>query len=113
MSSWIKKNIISVTKGDSLWTQLSLADSDGNEYVPDPGDVIIFSLKGSTDDSETPILQKHISPETLELRLDPEDTDIEIGDYWYDIEVTLTNGFRDTVVGPCKFKITHQVTNVR
>lgn len=47
MSSWIKKNIISVTKGDSLWTQLSLSDSDGNEYVPDSGDVIIFSLKGA------------------------------------------------------------------
>lgn len=113
MASWIKKNIISVTKGDSLWTKLSLADSDGNQYIPDPGDVIIFSLKTSTSDSENPIVQKQISPDTLELRLDPEDTDINVGDYWYDIEVTLTNGFRDTVVGPCKFKITNQVTNVR
>lgn len=113
MSSWIKKNIVSVTTGDSLWTSIDLVDSDGNEYVPDPNDVIVFSLKSSTDDSEDPILQKRISPETLELRLNPEDLELPVGDYWYDIEVTLNNGFRDTVVGPARFKITPQVTNVR
>jgi hypothetical protein len=55
---------------------------------------------------------KKIDPETLELRLDPADNDWPPGDYYYDIEVTLTNGFVDTVVGPCKYKITPQVKNV-
>jgi pseudouridine-5'-phosphate glycosidase len=30
MSSWIKKNIVSVTTGDSLWTSIDLVDSNGN-----------------------------------------------------------------------------------
>lgn len=113
MASWIKKNIISVTRADSLWTKLQLADSDGNEYIPDPNDVIKFALKTSTDDSEEPIVSKIIPNDTLELRLDPEDTDYPVGDYYYDIEITLTNGFVDTVVGPCKFKITPEVGNWR
>lgn len=113
MSSWIKKNIISVTRADSLWTKLQLTDSDGNEYIPDPGDLIRFALKTSTRHTEEPLVTKIINPETLELRLNPEDTDLEYGDYWYDIEVTLTNGFVDTVVGPCKFKITDEVGNWR
>lgn len=109
MSSWIKKNIISVTEGDSLWTKLSLVDSDGNDYVPDPNDIIRFALKKSTKDSEAHLVEKIIPNDTLELRLDPEDTNFPPGDYYYDIEVTLNNGFVDTVVGPCKFKITPQV----
>lgn len=113
MSSWIKKNIISVTREDSLWTKLQLTDSDGHEYVPDPNDIIRFALKKTTEDSEEHLVEKIIPNDTLELRLDPQDTDFPPGDYWYDIEVTLTNGFVDTVVGPCRFKITPQVGNWR
>lgn len=113
MSSWIKKNIISCTKADSLWTKLELTDSDGNAYVPDPADEIWFSLKGSTDDVDEPLVMKRIDPETLELRLNPDDTDFGPGEFWYDVEVKLTNGFVCTVIPPTKFKITPQVKNVR
>lgn len=113
MSSWIKKNIISCTREDSLWTRLDLYDSDGNKYVPDPGDTIRFALKKTPDDNEEHLIEKTIPNDTLELRLDPEDTDLPVGEYWYDIEVVLTNGFTDTVVGPAKFKITPQVGNWR
>lgn len=112
MSSSIKNNIIKCTRADSLWTTITLTDADGNEYVPDPNDQIWFALKGSTDDSEEPLVLKKIDPETLELRLDPADNDHPPGTYWYDIEITLTNGFVTTVVGPCKYFITPQVKNV-
>ena len=109
MASWIKKNIISVVQGDSLWTKLDLTDSDNNPYVPDPNDKIRFALKRSTDPDEEPLVTKEIPYDTLELRLDPQDTTFPVGEYIYDIEIELTNGFVDTVVGPCRFKITDQV----
>ena len=113
MACWIKKNIISITKEDSLWTKLAITDADGNPYVPDPNDEIWFALKGSTNDSEQPLVLKRIDPETLELRLNPEDTAYGPGDFWYDIEMRLNNGFVDTIIPPTKFKITPQVKNVR
>lgn len=113
MSSWIKKNIISVTRADSLWTALTIQDANGDDYVPDPNDVIRFALKTSTSDEEEPLVSKIIPNDTLELRLNPEDTDFEAGTYWYDIEITLTNGYVNTIVGPAKFKITPEVGNWR
>lgn len=109
MASWIKKNIISVVQGDSLWTKLELTDSDNNPYVPDPNDKIRFALKRTTDPEEEPLVTKDIPYDTLELRLDPQDTNFPVGEYVYDVEIELTNGFVDTVVGPCRFKITDQV----
>lgn len=114
MANWIKKNIISVVRGDSLWTKLELTDANGDEYVPDPTDVIRFSLKRTTDDDEEPIVVKEIPPNTMELRLSQEDNDLPPGQYFYDIEATIMNGqFTNTVVGPCKYYITPQVGDKR
>lgn len=109
MAGWIKKNVVSVVQGDSLWTTLTLVDGEGNPYVPDPSDKIRFALKLTTDPEEVPLVTKDIPYDTLELKLDPQDTDFPVGDYVYDIEMELSNGFVDTVVGPCRFKITDQV----
>ena len=113
MASWIKKNVISCTRGDSFWTTLQLVDADGNAYVPDSGDYIRFSLKTSTDDNETPLVMKEIPPDTLELRLSPEETDFDPGIMFYDVEVVLNNGKVDTVIPPTKFIITPQVGDKR
>lgn len=114
MASWIKKNMIGVTRADSLWVQLSLTDADGNEYVPAETDVIKFGLKQTTSDEERPFVEKIIPNDTLELKLTPEDTDREPGLYWYDVEVTMGDGtFVDTVIPPTKFKILEEVGNWR
>ena len=113
MANWIKKNIIGLTRADSMKLKLNLADSQGNEYIPDDGDVIKFGLKTTTDDTEKPMIEKIISPESMMLELTPEETDIEPGDYYYDIEVTLSNGFVTTVIPPTKFKILPEVGNWR
>lgn len=114
MSSWIKKNVISCTRGDSLWTTLELIDADGNIYQPDPRDYIRFSLKTSTDDEEEPLVMKEIPTDTLELRLLPEETDFDPNSpYFYDVEVVLNNGKVDTVIPPTKFIITPQVGDKR
>ena len=114
MANWIKKNVISVVRGDSLWTKLELKDLNGDPYVADPTDIIRFSLKTSTNDDEEPLVVKEIPPDTMELRLSQEDNDLPPGDYYYDIEATIMNGqFTNTVVGPCRYKITPQVGDKR
>jgi hypothetical protein len=38
MAYWIKKNVIGLVRGDSMWVNITLYDPDGNEYIPDPQD---------------------------------------------------------------------------
>ena len=111
MACWIKKNTIGLVRGDSLWATITLTDSDGNPYSPDPNDSIRFALKRSPQDPDEDILLiKEIDPTTLELRIDPEDTKhLPFGQYSYDIEITLTNGFRDTFIGPAPFKLLEEI----
>ena len=113
MANWIKKNIIGLTRGDSMKVKLNLVDSQGNEYVPDPHDIIKFGLKTSTDDEERPMIEKIISPETMMLELTAEESDIDPGEYFYDVEVTMNTGFVTTVIPPTKFKILPEVGNWR
>ena len=40
------------------------------------------------------------------FELDPEDTeDVDIGNYYYDVEVNTADGRVDTIIGPAKFKV--------
>ncbi len=111
MAYWIKKNVIGLVRGDSMWVNISLEDPYGNEYIPDPGDKLRFALKKDPSDSDDDLLFiKEIDPTTMELHIDPGDLDhLPFGDYWYDIEITLTNGFRDTFLGPAKFKLLAEI----
>lgn len=113
MGSWIKKNIIRCTKGDSLWTKLSLKSADDTEYIPDPNDRIRFALKKNLDD-ENVLIMKEIPTDTLELRLNAADTEqLDVGEYYYDVEIQLTNGYIDTIIeataGKPNFRVTVEV----
>ena len=108
MSCTIKKNVIKLTKGDSLTTKISITDSEGNVYEPDPADRIRFAIKKNYDD-EIPIIIKDIPYDTLVLRLESADTKLlEPGDYHYDIEITMTDGSVDTFIEN-KFIVTNEV----
>lgn len=111
MAYWIKKNVIGLVRGDSMWLNISLEDPQGNEYIPDPEDKIRFALKKSPlDPDEEILLVKEIDPAIMELHIDPEDTkSFPFGEYWYDLEITMTNGFRDTFIGPAKFKLLEEI----
>lgn len=109
MSCRIKKNVVFLTRGDSFWTKVSLFDKDGNEYVPDPNDSIRFAMSDKVNMND-PLIVKTIPSDTLELRLDPEDTkELDVGTYWYDVEITLNNGFVDTFITPTKFILTDEI----
>lgn len=109
MSVNIKKNVIFMTRGDTLRTKIQIFDSDGNEYIPSGTDKIRFALKRDYNDEE-PLIYKDIDLDTMELHLEPQDTKEfeQPSDYVYDIQLTLSNGDIITFISS-KLKIVEEV----
>lgn len=100
MSASIKKNVITITQGDTLDTTLKLYTSDDEEYIPSEGDVIRFACKASYKDS-TPLIYKVIPNSTLQLRLESEETKkltARAKPYVYDIQITFADGTVNTFI---------------
>lgn len=109
MACTIKNNIIKLTQGDSLVTKVTITSADGTEYIPVEEDSIRFALKKDYTDKKT-LIVKEIPWDTCILRLDPTDTrSLPVGEYRYDIEITLSDGTVDTFIPWTKFIITEQV----
>ena len=109
MSCKIRKNVITITRGDTLITKVNITDAEGKEYTPDSADSIRFALKKNYDD-ETPLIVKTIPFDTLTLELTSAETKLlDIGEYRYDIEITMSNGVVDTFIPWKKFIVTEEV----
>lgn len=106
----ISGTTITMTRGDTLRAILELKDEDGNVYTPLRDDRIRFAMKKNYDD-ETPLVIKEIPNDTLELHLEPKDTKnlAQPSTYFYDIEITYTNGDVDTFIDKAKLKLTEEV----
>lgn len=92
---------ITLTRGDSLPLQLTNLQKNDEPYNPDPEDVIRFAMKRKyKDPDEDVILVKDISPDTLILSIEPEDTkELPMGkSYVYDIQITDKYGFVATFI---------------
>lgn len=75
-------------------------------YVLDSGDEVIMSIDKERE-NKNPLIQKRVTEFTdgkAVITLTAEDTDVNPGDYYYDIQVNTADGRVDTVVGPAKFK---------
>lgn len=100
---------ITLTRGDSFYTQVGMKNEDGTEYTPQEGDSVRFALKRFYDDAE-PLIEKAIPIDTLILHLEPSDTkDLSFGEYVYDIELTKANGDVDTFIYKASFTIDNEV----
>lgn len=93
---------ITMVRGDTAIINISIEDSDGNEYVPEQGDLIRFAMKRRYSDPQ-PCLYIEIPKETMTLVIEPEDTkDLEagLGDviYRYDVELAKEDGSVDTFI---------------
>ena len=117
MSSKIKKNSISLTRGDTFRAKVGILLEDGTPYIPSAEDSLRFALKhpqlnndGTDYADKNPLILKTIPTDTMILQLDPADTkSLGFGDYVYDIEITLEDGTVDTFITSAPFKLTEEV----
>ena len=92
---------ITLTRGDSLPLQLTNLKKNNQPYTPDPEDAIRFAMKRKyKDPDEDVVLVKEISPDTLILSIEPEDTkQLPMGKtFVYDIQITDKYGFVSTFI---------------
>ena len=120
MSVRINRNIIQMTRGDTLLAQVKInvsTDSGVEPYEPQEGDTVRFALKhntmnlAKTEYTDTdPLILKDIPIDTLILALDPEDTkNLGFGEYVYDIQITLADGTVDTFIAEGRFVLKPEV----
>lgn len=116
MSFKVNKTTITLTRGDTLILHLNLT-VDGEPYESNPEDSIRFALKSDKvlankeySDKE-PLILKDIPTNTLELKIDPEDTkSLPFGNYKYDIEFRrASDGFVRTFIADADFVISREV----
>ena len=113
----ISGTTISLTRGDTLKVLLTFTTQNKNPYIPVAADRIRFALKSAkmnvnktefTD--KNPLILKDIPYNTMELKLDPEDTkNLPFGNYKYDLQITFANNEVDTFISNADFIITPEV----
>ena len=91
-----------LTKGDSCPFGVNIEG-----YEIQSGDTLTFSLVDKLGNE--PIFTKTI-PANQAFLFTPEETDIEVGEYYYDVQLDTATGMRFTVITPAKFLITEEVT---
>lgn len=104
-------NSIELTRGDSAYIRVPifLNNGEGDEYLLDPMDRLIFSLKKTISDTEY-TFQKKLTGDNV-FHIEPVDTkDLEYGSYRYDVELITKAGDVFTVIAPTSFKLTSEVT---
>jgi len=85
----IDGNTITVTRGDTLEVPVYISTTEGEAYVPAPGDKIRFAVKSKYND-ESPLIVKTIPNDRLTLRLEASETGLlpsRRKPYVYDIEL--------------------------
>lgn len=101
-------NTIHLTRGDSAVLLLKIRKDDETEYELQAGDSVLFTVKNSVYDTAV-IIQKKLIDGVI--KLNPDDTkNLQYGTYYYDVELTQTDGFVATVIGPQKLIIEPEIT---
>ena len=96
----IEDNTITITRGDTLETEVSVALSSGEPFVPAAGDKIRFALKSAYSDIE-PAIIKEIPHDTMILRLEASETKklpARRKPYVYDVEIETPDGTVNTFI---------------
>lgn len=83
-----------------------------DNYLLASGDEVVFTVSKEIG-KETYVIQKRVTEfndGSVIISITPKDTDLPLGEYYYDIQVNAADGRVDTVVGPAKFKVIGGVT---
>lgn len=100
-------NAIVMTRGDTVTLDLSIKNSDGEEYELYQGDTVVFSVKKNIDDTkyafQKTFVEKRIVIENADTK------DLEFGDYVYDVQLTYNDGQIATIITPSKLQLDVEV----
>lgn len=84
-----------------------------DNYVLSNGDTVTFTV-AKEKESQSPLIQKEVTTFSYDgvanISLTTEDTNLDKGTYYYDIQVNTKDGRVDTIIGPAKFKVLEGVT---
>lgn len=105
----ISENEIRITRGDTGKIDIDIANSEGEPYVRDQGDVVLFTVKAAPTDLQY-VIQKTIDEDNT-FTIEPEDTaKLNYGVYFYDVQITRADGSVCTIITPSQFIIEEEVT---
>lgn len=103
------RNRITLTKGDSAKLKLKLYDAQNKLLTLKEGDTAVLTIKQNID-SDDVVLQLTID-DSQQFTFAPADTtELECGQYCYDIQVTLNDSSVYTVIPPSRFIIAKGVS---
>lgn len=92
---------IRMTRGDTARFSITVNNPDGTEYTLQTGDIITFTMKkhaGST--------AADLTKTGAEIVIDHDDTaSLAVGEYVYDIDITLANGDVHTIIPQSKLTL--------
>lgn len=108
MAYKIKRNRIQLVRGDTFRAKLTLVDKAGKLYIPTADDEILFTVKRNAMTDKI-LIQKQVVDG--EVHLEPADTEgLDFGSYVYDVQLTIPNVGKDTVIKPNIFELLPEVT---
>jgi hypothetical protein len=100
---------IEMYRGDTYTATIEITDTDGDPYVLQEGDQLIFAVKKFFDDLIFAIEPKQLDGLTLTISAD-ETKNLPFGNYYYNIKLINEDlGTVRTVVGPAILKIMQEV----
>lgn len=117
----IKKNNISITRGDSAYITIDIFDGSGNAIIPGDGDVVRCQVRDAVNDGnllfEGEIIKNVVTQdeeETVQIiwHIKPQDTrnaDMTKS-YVYDVQIEFSNGDVFTFIQAASFEIMDEVT---
>lgn len=116
MGYYVSGNNISITRGDSAIIALEITDAAGDPYIIKDNDRLTMTVKKYIND-ELPVIVKTLDDgivrgdDAVEIHIDPQDTSgLRYGNYVYDVELVMADGYTDTVIPPSQLTITGEVT---
>ena len=100
-------NTMTIVKKDTASFDVALEN-----YILKEGDTVTFTVAKEVEQEEPTIqvVVEDFNSGIATVRLTSADTNIEAGDYKYDVQVNTADGRVDTIVGPAKFKVIGGVT---
>lgn len=102
-------NSIEMTRSDTPTFTVNLTDYDGNEYVMDPLDELVFTVKKDYYNKK-PLIQVKVQGSNV-IHLKTEDTIcLKYGTYKYDVQLNTKDGQIFTVIPYNNFTLNYEVT---